>query len=67
MIRDWNENGVVSSNSKIICVITLTLVVSYISFLTNLVIFLKTLIILTLIFVGHFVVTRPSGEEVIKY
>lgn len=62
VISDWNENGVVSTNSKIICVLTLFFVVVFIFFLTNLTIFIKTLITLTLITVGLFVVTRPEGE-----
>lgn len=63
VISDWNENGVVSTNSKILCIITLFCVVIYISFLAKLSIFLKTLIILTLFSVGLFVSTRPSRER----
>jgi uncharacterized membrane protein YbaN (DUF454 family) len=60
VISDWNENGVVSNSSKFICIVTLLSVSVYISILTSLTIFLKTLIILILFTVGLFVITRPS-------
>ena len=63
VISDWNENGVVSTNSKIICVLTMTSVAIYIIFLTKLTIFIKAFITLTLFSVGLFVTTRPGGRE----
>ncbi|TDJ06944.1 MAG: DUF454 domain-containing protein [Deltaproteobacteria bacterium] len=62
-INDWNENGVVSNKSKVLCVLMLILVAFYIYFLTKFTIFIKALITLTLFFAGLFVTSRPSGEE----
>ncbi|RLA66955.1 MAG: DUF454 domain-containing protein [Epsilonproteobacteria bacterium] len=66
VISDWNENGVVGLNSKLICVLSLILVVIYISFLTEFTFFIKTFLTLTLFLAGLFVTTRPSGEKNIK-
>jgi len=62
VIVDWNENGVVTTRSKIICILSLILVTIYISFLAKFSIFIKTLITLIIFSVGLFVLTRPSGE-----
>ena len=62
-IKDWNEHGVVSFKSKLICVLTLISVGLYVGFLTNLQLAIKLSLNSLLFFVGLFILSRPSQKK----
>ncbi|MBT3584787.1 MAG: YbaN family protein [Halobacteriovoraceae bacterium] len=66
-IKEWNESGAISLKAKIICVISLTLVIGYLVFYRQYAIYLKVIITSVLGTVMIFVCTRPGQVESSKY
>ena len=61
-IEDWNERGVISLKSKIICVVSVSFVMIWLAFFSPYHLAIRIIIPIILIGVLSYVCTRPSEE-----
>ena len=60
LIQNWNEKGTINKKSKIACFLSISTVIIYFCFFSNILVPIKILLPLILIPVLFFVLTRPQ-------
>lgn len=60
MIKDWNEKGTINRRGKIFCLFSVSTVICYFCFFSNLLLIAKIILPATLIPILIFVLTRPE-------